>query len=157
LEYTFLPVQTFRKCFRVKTPSDAHISLTSAPFFTPTAIEILLGEWGNSKSTIRLSKADFKKGDVIEQVEVETPDLLSGSEFRNFAVEWTTQGKVQVYLEQALEPFLSWINPEPFVVTHFGVQTCFGSDGEWFVDGSCSICTYLWTGVQDLSESTHWP
>ena len=92
-------------------------------------VEIFLGGWDNGKCAIRLNK------EKPEKAQVDTPDLLNGSEFRNFVVEWTTSGKIQVYLEKASAPFITWTNPEPFPITHFGIRTAWGANGQWLIDG----------------------
>jgi len=48
---------------------------------------------------------------------------------------------VEVYLKGAPEPFLSWQDPEPFPITHFGLRTAWGASGEWKVDGVKEVQT----------------
>lgn len=33
------------------------------------------------------------------------------------------------------EPFMMYEDPEPFIVTHFGVCTGWGASGEWLIEG----------------------
>jgi len=43
---------------------------------------------------------------------------------------------VQVGRDGEAEPFLAWTNPEPILITHFGVRTSWGADGHWRIDGT---------------------
>lgn len=63
-------------------------------------VEIFIGGWGNTKSVIRRNRTKPDK------VEVETPNILNGDEFRGFWVRWANgnysagrEGKVNKFID----------------------------------------------------------
>lgn len=127
LEYQYNPVTGGSIHFTVQTPNDAHISLTEGPSDTDRMYEIFIGGWGNSKTAIRKNR---EKPDKAVQ---ETPNILSGDEARGFWVRWNG-GSIAVGKKGEADPFVSWDDPEPFPVTHYGVCTGWGASGQWVIE-----------------------
>lgn len=92
---------------------------------------MFIGGWGNTKSVIRYNRQKPDK------VEVETPNILNGDEFRGFWIRWTC-GEVSAGREGEGNPFISWENPEPFNIQHVGVCTGWGATGTWIIEGNYS-------------------
>ncbi|CAL7949665.1 unnamed protein product [Xylocopa violacea] len=134
LEYNFYPVATGQIQFRVKTPNDAHVALTTGPQEGEPMYEIFIGGWSNSKSVIRKNRT---KPDVAE---AETPGILSGDEFRGFWIRWG-DGAISVGKEGEPGSFLTYADPEPFGIGYFGVCTGWGASGEWLIEGYGSVST----------------
>jgi len=131
LEYHFFPVSSGSVSFKVRTPNDAHIALTMGPQPSDPMIEIFLGGWGNTKSVIRKNRTKPDK------VEIETPNILNGGEFRGFWVRWDS-GIISAGREGEAIPFLSWADPEPFPIAFFGVCTGWGATGSWKIEDRSS-------------------
>lgn len=91
-------------------------------------MQIFIGGWGNKKSVVRYNR---QKPD---QVEVETPDILNGDEFRGFWVRWNG-GSVSAGREGEGDAFISWDNPNAFPIEHVGVSTGWGATGTWIIEG----------------------
>lgn len=93
LQYHYYPINDGFVQFRVRAPNDAHLALTGEPNETRPMMEVFIGGWQNSKSVIRFNQT---KPDVVE---ADTPNILSGNEFRGFwirvidgvSVNWTLQ------------------------------------------------------------------
>ncbi|GLG97810.1 uncharacterized protein GBIM_04492 [Gryllus bimaculatus] len=119
LEYQFHPVTSGSLNFKIKAPNDAHV---------------FIGGWGNTKSVIRRDRTKPDKA------EAETPDILSGDEFRGFWLRWNG-GLIEVGKEGEAAPFLSWQDPEPAPVGHYGVCTGWGASGAWVLDGGHEVQT----------------
>ncbi|XP_058808970.1 LOW QUALITY PROTEIN: C3 and PZP-like alpha-2-macroglobulin domain-containing protein 8 [Phymastichus coffea] len=127
LEYQFYPVTGGQIQFRVKAPHDAHITLTTGPFENNPMWEVFIGGWKNSKSVIRKNRT---KPDVTE---VNTFDFLSSNEYRGFWIRWSG-GYLTVGKEGEFEPFMSYVDPDPFDIGYFGVCTGWGATGEWLIE-----------------------
>ncbi|XP_047000999.1 uncharacterized protein LOC124616700 isoform X2 [Schistocerca americana] len=127
LEYNFYPVTSGSTQFKVKTPNDAHIALTTGPAESDPMYEIFIGGWGNTKSIIR------KNRQKPDKVEVETPGILSGDEFRGFWIRWSA-GSIACGKEGEAHPFMSWDDPEPFGIGYYGVCTGWGASGSWLLE-----------------------
>ncbi|XP_011504091.1 PREDICTED: C3 and PZP-like alpha-2-macroglobulin domain-containing protein 8 isoform X2 [Ceratosolen solmsi marchali] len=127
LEYRFYPVNGRQIQFRIKAPNDAHIALTTGPNESDPMWEVFIGGWNNSKSVVRKNRT---KPDVIE---VNTPNILSADELRGFWIRWN-DGEITVGMEGEQSSFLSYTDPEPFEITHFGVCTGWGASGEWLIE-----------------------
>ncbi|KAL6437001.1 hypothetical protein ACFW04_004965 [Cataglyphis niger] len=127
LEYHFYPVTAGQIQFRVKASNDAHIALTTGPQEGDPMYEVFIGGWSNSKSVIRRNRTK------PEVAEVETPDILSGDEYRGFWIRWN-DGILTVGKEGDSAPFLSYADPEPFGIGYFGVCTGWGATGEWLIE-----------------------
>lgn len=69
--------------FKVRSPKDAHIALTTGPAPSDPMVEVFIGGWENSKSVIRRNRT---KPDVAE---TPTPGILNPGEFRSFWIRWT--------------------------------------------------------------------
>ncbi|KAF4517326.1 hypothetical protein B566_EDAN007278 [Ephemera danica] len=122
-EYQFhaAPVNTLK--FKVKAGHDAHVALSSSDDQEASPIyEIFIGGWNNAKSAIRRDR--------------NKPDRARG-----FWVNWDAEGKVEVGREGESEPFLSYNDPEPFTITHYGLRTAWGASGEWEVEGGAPLST----------------
>ncbi|XP_065349442.1 uncharacterized protein LOC135945584 isoform X2 [Cloeon dipterum] len=133
MDYDFQEVSTTNSScvlrFKVKVAHDAHVCLSSSEDQEATPIyEIFIGGWDNSKCAIR---RDRTKPD---RAEAETPDVLSADEFRGFWVSWNSDCKIEVGREGEEEPFLSFTDPEPFEITHYGLRTAWGASGEWEIE-----------------------
>ena len=63
-------------------------------------------------------------------VKVETPDILSEEEFREFWVVFDND-EVKVGKGEEWEPFMTATLPEHIPVTHFGYSTGWGASGWW--------------------------
>ncbi|XP_063991094.1 uncharacterized protein LOC135169750 isoform X1 [Diachasmimorpha longicaudata] len=125
LKYTFHPVTSGCVIIDVKAKSNAHIALTRAKFETSPMYEVLLGGWDNTASVIRY---DRKQPD---KVRVNTPNLLSSSEHRKFAIMWH-DGLITVRSgDQHGKILLEWKDPEPIGISHVGVRTAWGATGNW--------------------------
>lgn len=136
LTYTFHPVTKFEVSLTIKAGHDGHIALTpGASADAGQIIEIFLGGWDGQKSAIRLNK------EKPDKAIVDTPDILSDGEERTFVVRWTNTGDLRVLRNDETEPLLHWVNPEPFVITHFGIRTSWGATGEWKIDGAKEVST----------------
>ncbi|XP_017790688.1 PREDICTED: uncharacterized protein LOC108572874 isoform X4 [Habropoda laboriosa] len=127
LEYHFYPVASGQLQFRVKSPHDVHVALTTGPEAGEPMYEVFIGGWNNSKSVIRKNRA---KPDVAE---VETPDILNGDEFRGFWIRWD-DGAISVGKEGEPSSFLTYADPEPFGIGYFGVCTGWGASGDWLIE-----------------------
>ncbi|XP_017790686.1 PREDICTED: uncharacterized protein LOC108572874 isoform X2 [Habropoda laboriosa] len=134
LEYHFYPVASGQLQFRVKSPHDVHVALTTGPEAGEPMYEVFIGGWNNSKSVIRKNRA---KPDVAE---VETPDILNGDEFRGFWIRWD-DGAISVGKEGEPSSFLTYADPEPFGIGYFGVCTGWGASGDWLIEGHGAIKT----------------
>jgi hypothetical protein len=64
------------------------------------------------------------------KVRVDTPGLLTNSDFSRFFIEWRN-GHVQVKKNGTL--VIEWKDPSPFGISHFGVRTAWGAQGHWKV------------------------
>ena len=69
-----------------------------------------------------------------EKVAVDTPNILSGAEYRGFWIR-LKGGLVEVGKEGELYPFLMWKDPEPFGVRYYGISTGWGATGSWLTEG----------------------
>nr|CAD7409601.1 unnamed protein product [Timema poppensis] len=125
LEYSFRPVPTGRLEVEVRSPSNAHVALTSAPNETEPMYEILLGGWENSATVIRYNR------EKPDKVRAETPGLLTSSEFKHFTFEWR-HGLIQVK-KAGGAVLVEWKDPNPFGVSYYGIRTAWGSKGHWRV------------------------
>lgn len=127
LEYHFYPVTSGQVQFRVKTPNDAHVALTTGPHEGEPMYEVFIGGWGNTKSVIRKNRTK------PEVAEMETPGIVTADDYRGFWVRWQ-DGHITVGKEGEQSPFLSYTDPEPFGIGYFGVCTGWGASGEWLIE-----------------------
>jgi len=127
LEYQFYPFHNGVCNFKVRAANDAHIALTGNPNETLPIIEVFIGGWGNTKSVIRYNKTK------PEKAECHTPNVLSVGEFRGFWIR-VTQGIVTVGREGEAGAFLTWQDPQPFLVNYVGVCTGWGAAGSWIIE-----------------------
>lgn len=119
----------------------------------------MIGGWGNTKSVIRKNKAKPDK------VEVETPGIVNGGEFRSFWIRWDG-GIVSAGREGETIPFISWADPEPFPIGFVGVCTGWGASGTWKIEGKSkqlpsskmyptSLLIHRFSSIQRQPNSTH--
>lgn len=126
LEYVFHPVRSGIFNFKVRSPKDAHLALTTGPAESDPMIEVFIGGWENSKSVIRKNKTQ------PEKAETPTNGILSAGEFRGFWIRWT-DGIITVGREGEVAAFLIWEDPQPFPVNFVGVCTGWGASGSWII------------------------
>lgn len=134
LQYQFYPVSSGSVQFKVRATNDAHIALTMGPQETEPMYEVMIGGWGNAKSVIRRNKTKPDK------VEIETPNILNGGEFRGFWVRWDS-GIISAGREGEAIPFISWSDPEPFPIQYVGVCTGWGATGTWKIEDGAEFDT----------------
>ncbi|XP_053617747.1 uncharacterized protein LOC128679486 isoform X2 [Plodia interpunctella] len=135
LQYQFFPVAHGSVTFKVRAANDAHIALTVGPQESDPMYEVFIGGWGNTKSVIRRNRTK------PEKVEIETPDILNGGEFRGFWVRWDG-GIISAGRENEVIPFISWTDPEPFPIGFVGVCTGWGASGSWKIEAPPSAPTH---------------
>ncbi|XP_063533409.1 uncharacterized protein LOC134743727 isoform X1 [Cydia strobilella] len=128
VQYQFFPVYGTSTKFRVHARNDAHIALASIPRESGPMYEIVIGGWSNTKSAIR-RRTCFP----WEREEVQTPNILGGSEYRGFWVRWESS-TILVGRQGEAKPFMTWLDLEPIPVSYFGVHTGFGATGLWEID-----------------------
>jgi len=112
--------------FQVKAAHDVHICFSSKEEVQAPMIEVFLGAWEGTASAIRHNQG----GSTDDLCKVESPDLLSEDEFREFWIT-TDHDQIQVGKGGEYEPFMSVPNPEPFPINYFGYTTGYGATG-WF-------------------------
>ncbi|XP_055300716.1 uncharacterized protein LOC129567635 [Sitodiplosis mosellana] len=139
LEYHFYQFRNGMCQFRVRAPNDAHLALTGEPNETHPIAEVFIGGWQNSKSVIRYNQTK------PEVAEANTPQILSPNEFRGFWIR-VIDNVITVGREGEAAPFLSWHNPQPFLVNYVGVCTGWGASGSWIIDDPQP--DYGWQGSQ---------
>ncbi|KAJ1522772.1 hypothetical protein ONE63_001928 [Megalurothrips usitatus] len=123
LEYSWHHVQQGCLNLEVCCPHNAHIALTCGACESDPMYEVLLGGWENMASVIRY------KREKPDKVRVNTPALLTQSEFRRFCVAWKN-GQIRV-VDQDGNAILEWTDPSPIGISHFGVRTAWGACGKW--------------------------
>ncbi|XP_061710918.1 uncharacterized protein LOC133520493 [Cydia pomonella] len=128
VQYQFFPVYGTSTKFKVHARNDAHIALASIPRESGPMYEIVIGGWSNTKSVIR-RRTCFP----WEREEVQTPNILGGSEYRGFWVRWES-ATILVGRQGEAKPFMTWLDLEPLPVSYFGVHTGFGAAGLWEID-----------------------
>ncbi|CAB3239749.1 unnamed protein product [Arctia plantaginis] len=134
LEYHFFPVSSGSVQFKVRAANDAHIALTMGPQEADPIVEIFIGGWGNTKSVIRRNRTK------PEKVEIETPQILNGGEFRGFWIRWDG-GIISAGREGEVIPFISWSDPQPFPIAFVGVCTGWGATGTWKIEDGVEFDT----------------
>lgn len=82
MEYNFHPVRSGIVNFKVRSPKDAHIALTSGPVESDPIVEVFIGGWDNTKSVIRKNRTK------PEKAESPTDGILSAGEYRGFWIRW---------------------------------------------------------------------
>ena len=122
--------------FEVKASNDAHVGFFSETQNTGEVYEIVLSGWGNTRSAIRESNQGANQADV------QTPQLLSASEFRPF---WATanNGLIVVGTGSAVgqNEFMRWQDPVAHLPMYVGVMCGWGSTAEW------NMCHGGWQGA----------
>ena len=87
--------------FEVKAKTDAHILLSPCP--ECDGYEIVIGGWNNTKSAIRDGKQKENK------VFIETPNILSATEFREYWIEIRKNDGIMISVGKGeeREPFMA--------------------------------------------------
>lgn len=127
LEYNFYPNNSGIFKFKVRSPKDAHIALTTGPNEGDPMVEVFIGGWENSKSVIRRNRTQ------PEKAQTPTDGILSAGEFRGFWIRWT-DGIITVGREGEVAAFLIWEDPQPFPINFVGVCTGWGASGSWVIE-----------------------
>ena len=122
--------------FFVKSASEAHIALSR--FHDPHSYtyEVVIGDYGNSRTIIRDCTQCYPK----VQLEHEPLDV---SEFRGFWISWK-RGVIRVGQGTTTDEneLLIWRDPLPHEVNFIGISTGWGADahGQWiFGHGKCGV------------------
>lgn len=124
-KYKFFPFRNGIVQFRARAKNDLFICLSGDASEKHPIIEINIGGWKNTKSMMRFNnKEPFVS-------ECQTPNILDAEAFKGFWIR-VTQSIVTVGREGIAAPFLTWDNPNPFVVNYFGVCTG-GATGSWII------------------------
>lgn len=131
LEYTFIEAPSNSLFFKVRCANDAHVALTTGPLESSPMYEIFLGGWGNQKTAIRRNR------EKPDKALVDTPNIVTADELRGFWVRWGN-GSVAVGREGEADPLVSWDDPEPFRITHYGICTGWGATGQWIIEEPAS-------------------
>jgi len=127
LEYHFYPIRSGIVNFKVRSPKDAHLALTTGPAENDPMVEVFIGGWENSKSIIRKNRTK------PDRAETPTPGILSAGEYRGFWIRWT-DGVITVGREGEVAAFLIWEDPQPFPINFVGVCTGWGASGSWIIE-----------------------
>lgn len=122
-QYRFVPFAGKTLRFTIKAAHDCHLAFTSEEGESEPMFEVFIGGWEGAHSAIR-----FNKGDDL--VKVDTPDILSADEAREFWVA-IDHDEVRVGKGGEYEPFLSAALPEHVEVTHYGYSTGWGAAGSF--------------------------
>ncbi|XP_073835647.1 C3 and PZP-like alpha-2-macroglobulin domain-containing protein 8 [Musca autumnalis] len=128
LEYQFFPVNNFAYTFKIKASNDAHLALTAQPGVSFPMYEVFIGGWRNTKSVIR---QNCKKPDVVE---VLTPGILNGNEYRGFWIQWCNN-TISVGREGEAAAFMIFHDAHMFPIQYVGICTGWGASGSWKFEG----------------------
>ncbi|XP_077993987.1 macrophage mannose receptor 1-like [Glandiceps talaboti] len=142
-DYNYLPapIQNNRVTFQVKATSDVHIALAEFDYYVMDQYEIVIGGWGNTQSVIRQCTP------CDHEVEVETNQILSATEFRGFWINFAN-GLIQVG-KDGEAPFMEWMDPEPMPINYVGYSTGYGHAGEFRFCTGHSQADETWIGLHD--------
>uniref|UniRef100_A0A6A7FN23 Farnesoic acid O-methyl transferase n=1 Tax=Hirondellea gigas TaxID=1518452 RepID=A0A6A7FN23_9CRUS len=119
--YRFKPFAGNTLRFQVKAAHDCHLAFTTADGETEPMYEVFIGGWDNGSSAVRFNQSG-------ELVKVDTPDILSEEEFREFWVV-TDHDEIRVGRGGECEPFMTCTLPEHVQTTHFGYSSGWGATG----------------------------
>ncbi|KAL0275402.1 UNVERIFIED_CONTAM: hypothetical protein PYX00_003256 [Menopon gallinae] len=112
--------------FYVRAASDAHILLSESNHLEDTlAYEIVIGGGKNSFSQIRLFPKDPKTTQY-------TSNILSPIDYRGFWIKLEANQVIMVGRKGETEPFLFWVNNQPFQIRYFAFTTWNNVKGEWY-------------------------
>lgn len=78
-------------------------------------------------------------------MKVSTPDILTAKEYHAFWIKWDNAGMVDVGRAGTVEPFMSYKDPTPFPISHYGLRTCWGATGKW----KDHECKYIFKFIND--------
>ncbi|XP_072027799.1 uncharacterized protein [Amphiura filiformis] len=108
--------------FSVRANNDVHIALSPIEGDAETMYEIVIGGWGNQKSSIRLCKQ------CENLVFPNTPAILSATEYRQFRVSFGDD-LVEVFSDET--SVMSFQNTGSIDVNYVGISTGWGSEGSF--------------------------
>lgn len=90
-------------------------------------LEVFIGGWKNTKSVIRKNRT---KPDVVE---VDTPEIVSGAEFRGFWIRYDNN-VISVGKEGEGAAFMTYENTDVFPINFVGICTGWGASGSWILE-----------------------
>jgi len=120
----------------VRAKNDVHLGLYPSYLEDPVPsrgkfYEIVIGGWGDQRSTIR------RGGQEKNQVFPHTRNIVSKYEYRSFWISANrTSGEVAVGRGHDITKykFMEWKDPEPLDIKSFAVMTGWGGTGEWIFE-----------------------
>ncbi|XP_067668071.1 uncharacterized protein [Haliotis asinina] len=120
--------------FRVQASNDVHVALLTYDGETGQNIyEIVIGGWGNTRSTIRTAMQGTNRVEAFHSP-------LSPTEFRQFWISWES-GEISVGTGSNVSTglFMTFTDSSPHDVNYPAVTTGYGSTGSWQFesDGCC--------------------
>ncbi|XP_078589314.1 C3 and PZP-like alpha-2-macroglobulin domain-containing protein 8 [Branchiostoma floridae x Branchiostoma japonicum] len=110
--------------FEARARNDVRIGLSAEDRDLDYMYEIVIGGDGDTRSFIRRDVGP-------RLVEVATPGILSGTEFRGFWIDWSSDGTISVGKRNEHTPFMQWTDPHPLPVLYVGYTTGYGSSGSF--------------------------
>ena len=129
--------------FKVRACSEVRLILAEDPFVssaTSTRVhEVVVGGWQNTKSVIY---KDTINNETV--VETATPRILNCNEFREFWIQWQTDGNISVG-EGAVGTgeFLRYTDPDPHPIHSVSISTGEGSSGQWQISSETGGSMYV--------------
>eukprot|EP00058_Branchiostoma_floridae_P028301 XP_002613792.1 hypothetical protein BRAFLDRAFT_85333 [Branchiostoma floridae] len=104
--------------FEVKAERDVHVALSSRQDQDLDEIyEIVIGGWDNMRSVIRRSRQGYN------HVDVQTPNIVSKTEYRTFWIMWSSDGTIAVGRGDENLPFMLWRDPDPLPINYAGLKS----------------------------------
>ncbi|XP_066277320.1 C3 and PZP-like alpha-2-macroglobulin domain-containing protein 8 [Branchiostoma lanceolatum] len=110
--------------FEARARNDVRIGLSAEDRDLDYMYEIVIGGDGNTRSFIRRDVG-------ARLVEVDTPGILSDTEFRGFWIGGSVDGTISVGKQGEQTPFMQWTDPHPLPVIYVGYTTAYGSTGDF--------------------------
>ncbi|XP_060838903.1 uncharacterized protein LOC132920491 isoform X1 [Rhopalosiphum padi] len=126
-EFIFRAILHGSISFSVDSANDAHIVLATKNKESEPMVEVLFGGWKNTASAIRYNKQ------TPDKVHVDTPQLLCKDTPKKFVIFWR-DGVYEVFSEKT--KLFEWKDSNPFIISHYGVRTCWGAVGNWHIHGA---------------------
>ncbi|XP_072049546.1 uncharacterized protein [Amphiura filiformis] len=116
--------------FKLRAAREALVGLSTTDEDVPGMYSILLGGWDNMRSEIRNGKGNS----VFPDNTFETPNILNEAEYRRFYISFTDD-LIQVAKNGTSPPLMSYLRTEGYNITHIGIATYWGNDGDWVFCG----------------------
>ncbi|XP_033110354.1 adhesion G protein-coupled receptor E3-like [Anneissia japonica] len=133
--------------FSVKAQNDVHIALSAQDTDLDPLYEIVIGGWGNTKSTIRRCK--LCKGLVYFQ----SSGFLDPNDYRRFWIQFVDGNIAVGYIGEVA--FMTYNDPNPLDVNYVGYSTGWGSCGSFqFCGIGCNTLTTAETATSNTSRTT---